>query len=148
MEGIILIGLPASGKSSFYKKNFFNTHIRISNDLLKTKNREKKLLDFCFETKMKIVLDNTNVTLALRQQYISRLKENQYRICGYYFKTDLERSFQWNKLRAENEIVPDVGILDKHRKLELPSISEGYDDLYYVDFIDNQLLIKNWNNEV
>jgi predicted kinase len=50
MEAIIFIGLQASGKSTFYKENFFNSHLRISNDLLKTKNRESRLIDFCIET--------------------------------------------------------------------------------------------------
>lgn len=148
MEAILFIGLPASGKSTFYKQNFFNSHLRISNDLLKTKNREKKLLDFCVETQMKIVIDNTNVSREIRLQYIAFLKKNLYKITGYYFKTDLARSFQWNKMRSPNEIVPDVGILDRHKNLELPSLEEGYDDLYYVDFFENQLLIKSWDNEV
>ena len=51
-------------------------------------------------------------------------------------------------MRSPNEIVPDVGILDRHKNLELPSLEEGYDDLYYVDFFENQLLIKSWDNEV
>jgi len=55
MEVILLIGIQASGKSTFYKEKFFNSHIRISNDLLKTKNREKQLLEYCINTKMPIV---------------------------------------------------------------------------------------------
>ena len=37
MEMIIFVGLPGSGKSTYYKKYFFNTYLRISNDLLRTK---------------------------------------------------------------------------------------------------------------
>ena len=36
MEAIIFVGLPGSGKSSFYKERFFDSHVRISLDLLKT----------------------------------------------------------------------------------------------------------------
>ena len=36
MEMILFVGLPGSGKSTFYKNHYFNTHLRISNDLLKT----------------------------------------------------------------------------------------------------------------
>jgi len=42
MQIIIFIGIPASGKSSFYKELFFNSHIRISMDLLNTRNKEGK----------------------------------------------------------------------------------------------------------
>ncbi len=40
MEMIIFTGIPASGKSSFYKELFFNSHLRISMDLLNTRNKE------------------------------------------------------------------------------------------------------------
>ena len=42
MEAIVFIGLQASGKSSFYKERFFSTHVRISLDLLRTRNRERQ----------------------------------------------------------------------------------------------------------
>ncbi|MCB9352743.1 MAG: ATP-binding protein, partial [Lewinellaceae bacterium] len=32
MEGILFIGIQASGKSTFYKERFFNSHLRISLD--------------------------------------------------------------------------------------------------------------------
>ncbi|MEL6944740.1 MAG: ATP-binding protein, partial [Bacteroidota bacterium] len=36
MQAILFIGIQASGKSTFYKERFFNTHVRISMDLLNT----------------------------------------------------------------------------------------------------------------
>jgi len=39
MEAIIFIGIQATGKSTFYKDNFFKTHIRINLDMLKTRKR-------------------------------------------------------------------------------------------------------------
>jgi predicted kinase len=71
MEAIILIGIQASGKSTFYKEKFFNTHIRVSNDLLKTKNRVKLLLDYCKNTGISFVIDNTNITKNDRKKYIN-----------------------------------------------------------------------------
>ena len=43
MEAIIFVGLPGSGKSSFYKERFFNSHVRISLDLLKTRQYHRAL---------------------------------------------------------------------------------------------------------
>jgi predicted kinase len=148
MEAIIFIGLQASGKSTFYKENFFNSHLRISNDLLKTKNREARLIDFCIETKMKMVIDNTNFSVEKRKTYINKIKPHNFHIVGYYFKTDIARSIEWNKRRKESDIIPDIGIFGTHKKLELPTLSEGYDKLYYVDYVENKLIIKDWKNEV
>ncbi|MFZ6778632.1 AAA family ATPase [Undibacterium sp. Ji83W] len=142
MEAIIFIGLQASGKSSFYKEHFFNSHLRISNDLLKTKSRETKLLELCFESSMPLLIDNTNVTKAVRQHYIEKIKARHYRLTAYYFKTDLERSLAWNQQRKE--VVPPIGIFATHKKLELPSYDEGFDQLYYVDFIDGKLTVTDW----
>lgn len=40
MEAIIFCGIPATGKTSFYKQHFFDTHMRISMDQLHTRNKE------------------------------------------------------------------------------------------------------------
>jgi predicted kinase len=148
MEMIIFIGIQASGKSSFYKDNFFNTHLRISNDLLKTKNRENKLLDYCKNTEMPLVIDNTNVTKDARKKYIQFAQEINIPVIGYYFKTDVERSIKWNSERKGKECIPKVGILDAYKRLEKPSIDEGFDKLYYVDIIDNNFIINEWENEI
>ena len=44
MEGVIFVGIQASGKSTFYRERFFDTHLRINLDMLKTRNREQILL--------------------------------------------------------------------------------------------------------
>ena len=43
MEMIILMGLQASGKSTFYRTHFADTHEHVSKDLLReSKNKNKK----------------------------------------------------------------------------------------------------------
>ena len=143
MEAILLIGIQASGKSTFYKERFFNTHIRISNDLFKTKNREKLLLQFCRETNMPFVIDNTNVTKTMREKYIHFAKEINIPITGYYFKVNVKRSLEWNKNRTGKECIPNVGIFAALKKLEPPSIDEGFTNLFYVDIVNNTFIITN-----
>ena len=145
MEAIIFVGLQASGKSTFYKNHYFNTHLRISNDLLKTRYREKKLLDICLETDMPFVVDNTNPTREVRAKYIEVLKGSKFKIRCVYFRIDLERSLAWNRGRSGAALIPDVGIFDTHKRIELPSLAEGFDELHYVDIIDNQFIVRAWN---
>jgi predicted kinase len=57
MEAVIFIGIQGSGKSSFYRQHFFNTHIRINLDMLKTRHREKIFVRACLEAKQRFVVD-------------------------------------------------------------------------------------------
>ena len=147
MEVILLIGIQASGKSTFYKEKFFNSHIRISNDLLKTKNREKLLLEYCIKTQMSFVVDNTNSTREIRKKYIDIAKEASIPVIGYYFKSDLIQSLERNEKRLKKEIVPKSGILSTYKKLEIPQLDEGFTKLYYVEN-KNDFIIKEWEDEV
>lgn len=148
MEAILFIGIQASGKSTFYKMNFFNSHLRISNDLLKTKNREKLLLEYCINTQMPCVIDNTNLTKEVRLKYLERFKQAQYKVTGYYFRTDIKQSLQWNKNRKGKEYIPEVGILGAYKKIEIPSYEEGFNKLFYVNVIDREFQIKEWEDEI
>ena len=47
MEAVILVGIQASGSSTFYAQRFADTHVRISRDLLGTRARERQLLEEC-----------------------------------------------------------------------------------------------------
>ncbi|WP_197529108.1 ATP-binding protein [Aeoliella mucimassa] len=40
MEVVVFIGLQASGKSTFYKQRFVDTHMRLNLDMLRTRYRD------------------------------------------------------------------------------------------------------------
>ncbi|MBE9170955.1 ATP-binding protein [Pleurocapsales cyanobacterium LEGE 06147] len=147
-EAIIFIGLQASGKSSFYREKFFNTHIRINLDMLKTRHREKILFQACLEAKQSFVIDNTNPTPEDRKRYIIPAKSNNFRLIGYYFQSNLENCKQRNEKRHPQQIVPLVGILATYKKLIKPNYQEGYDALYYVKFGTNySFIVEEWREK-
>lgn len=149
MEMIIFIGIPGSGKSSFYKEKFFNTHLRVSLDLLRTRNREARLLQYCFDTSMPAVIDNTNVALKHREKYIQLAKENKFTVKGYYFRSDIRECMARNANRAGKDRVPPAGIASKYKELQLPKLAEGFDELYYVSMDEeNKFVTQNWQDEV
>jgi hypothetical protein len=88
------------------------------------------------------------VTKKIREKYIFFSKNIGIPIKGYYFKTNLERSLKWNNNRSGKEKIPEIGILGMHKKLEIPSIEEGFDELFYVDIIDGKYIVKEWKNEI
>jgi len=99
MQTIIFCGIQATGKSTFYKKHFFRTHVHLSLDLLKTRHREDVFLQACLRTQQAFVVDNTNPTKVEREKYISAAKQSKYKIIGYYFKSDLSDALRRNALR-------------------------------------------------
>ena len=148
MEAIIFIGLPGSGKSSFYKEHFFNSHVRISLDLLQTRHREMRLLDVCLATDQRLVIDDTNPSKAERLRFIERVKAARirYAVCGYYFESKVEDCLRRNAQRSEAERVPEVAILSKAAELQLPSFDEGFDELHYVRLTDDGFAVDDWSD--
>ncbi|AJQ95605.1 AAA family ATPase [Gynuella sunshinyii] len=148
MNGIVFIGLQASGKSSFYLNQFYKTHIRLNMDMLKTRNRERILFNACLEGKQPTVIDNTNPTKEDREKYIKGFKENRFEVVGYYFASKLSDCLERNAARKGKERIPDVGIKTTYNKLELPEYTEGFDKLFYVSIRNDGFDVKEWNDEV
>lgn len=146
MEAVVFVGLQASGKSSFFKERFFSTHVRISLDLLRTRNRERRLLTVCLETQQPFVIDNTNPTREERAKYIDAAKSAKYSVVGFYFRSKAEECLTRNQQRTDR--VPDVGILSTAKKLELPTLEEGFDTLRYVRLTEVGFVVEEWNNEI
>lgn len=132
---IIFTGIPASGKSSFYKELFFNSHLRVSMDLLNTRNKENKLLQYGFETQSRMVIDNTNVTRESRKKYIEAAKQNRYQITGYFFESPVQDCLERNKNRKDS--INETGIKAKYKELEKPGFEEGFDKIFTVTIVNN-----------
>jgi hypothetical protein len=132
VEAIILIGIPGSGKSSFYKDRFYATHLRINRDMLKTRERERALIESCLKIKQRFVLDNVNATRADRQDMIAAAHAARFRVIGYFFQVSTRVAVARNKERSGKAQIPLVGIFGAYKRLEPPSRDEGFDQLSVV----------------
>lgn len=149
MEAVIFIGIQATGKSTFYKDHFLNTHVRLNLDMLKTRHRERILLNACLESKQPFVVDNTNPTAAERSSYIRAAKEARFRVVGYYFRSQATASLERSSARDESRTVPDRAVLGTYNRLELPNKEEGFDELWYVKIgEDSGFDVQEWSDEV
>lgn len=137
MQLILFIGCQASGKSTFFKQNFVDSHIRLNLDMLKTRHRESILFQACLNAKQACVIDNTNPTAAERQRYISAAQAAHFQIIAYFFHTDLASALQRNAQRIGKARIPEVGIIATHRKLQTPQYSEGFDHIYHVTLTES-----------
>jgi len=148
MQAIIFIGIQATGKSTFFKERFFDTHVRINLDMLKTRHREKLLLDACRQAGQSFVVDNTNPTLEDRKRYIIPAKAAGFEVEGYYFTSPISKALQRNRQREGKQRIPEGGVRAWYHKLQMPAYQEGFDRLYYV-WIDpqDQFVVEEWRDE-
>ncbi len=149
MDAVVFIGIQAVGKSRFFAKRFFDSHVRINLDMLKTRHREKMLFEACLAAKQPFVIDNTNPTRADRARYIASARAAGFRITGYYFQSKASEALARNARRTGAARVPDVAILGTAKKLEFPNRLEGFDELFYVSIsATGGFDVKDWNDEV
>ena len=132
MELIIFVGCQASGKSTFFKRYFSDTHIRLNLDMLKTRHREKILFQACLAAKQKFVVDNTNPTTLDRNAYIQQAKNAHFKVIAYYFESDLDDALLRNEQREGKAKIPRVGVISTFKKIEIPKPDEGFDEIYRV----------------
>jgi predicted kinase len=145
---VILIGAQASGKSTFYSYKFFNTHIRINLDMLKTRHREKLIFEACLAAKQSMVIDNTNPTRQDRSRYIEPAKSQAFSVHGYYMMTSLEDCLERNRTRADDLAVPEQAVRATWKKMEKPRLDEGFDELYGVELYEGDFLITDVSRTV
>jgi predicted kinase len=132
MEAVIFVGVQGSGKSTFYRERFFDTHVRINLDMLRTRHREQLLLAACLTGKQAFVIDNTNPLPSDRARYIGPAREAGFRVVAYFFETPLRDAIRRNNERAGKQKVPVPAIAGTIRKLQAPTMEDGYDAIYKV----------------
>ena len=135
-ECVILIGLPASGKTTFYRERFASTHTHVSKDLLRNNRRadrrQEQLIVESLARGNSVVVDNTNASLEVRAQLVALARAQGAQVIGYYFPTEAADALRRNRARSGRERIPDVAIFAIRKRLEPPSPEEGFDRLFTV----------------
>jgi predicted kinase len=136
VQAVIFCGIQASGKTTFYRERFFDTHVRISLDLLRTRGREQIVIRACLEAKQPFVVDNTNAKAEDRARYIVPAVAAGFEVVGYFFAADARAAFERNRRRPGRAAVPAAGLFGTRKRLEIPRMDEGFRTLYRVEIVE------------
>jgi predicted kinase len=155
VELVILVGIQASGKTTYYRRYMENDYRHVSLDNWRGKgNIRKKEYDAIVAglrevaasggEKRGLVVDNTNTTAATRRRYFDYALEF-FRNTGclvwmiaYFFDEDLESCLKRNAERPKDVApgtpyyVPPEAIASFQQRLEPPTHEEGFQKVFRV----------------
>jgi predicted kinase len=148
VEAVVFIGVQGCGKTTFYKERLFETHVRVSRDMVKTRARERILLGACLAAKQPFVLDNTNPLASQRAEIIEPARAAGFRVVAYYFRCGLKEALGRNRRRPPGAVVPVPGVIATYKKLQPPSWAEGFDEIRVVSSNEaNEFTVEEWTKE-
>jgi predicted kinase len=134
MEVAILIGLQASGKTTFYRTHLAATHDHVSKDNFpRARNRQNRQLSLIADSLAagrNVAVDNTNPSPAEWAPLIDVAHAYSATAVAYWFPVDVETSIARNAARPEP--VPDVGLFATLSRLRRPTATDGFSRIYSV----------------
>lgn len=136
MELVVLIGLQAAGKSTFFRERFASTHAHVSRDEFRgarnPSKRQERVLAEAFAQGRSAVLDNTSPSVQSRSAPIRQAREAGAKVVGYWFDVPLAACLERNREREGDARIPDVALYVTAKRLEKPRLEEGFDELWRV----------------
>ncbi|MDH6223463.1 ATP-binding protein [Streptomyces sp. MJP52] len=128
----VLVGLQASGKSTFYVRCLAHRYALVSKDLFPRRARGKQSRQMrqvaeALEAGLPVAVDNTNPGPQEWGPLIEAGHAHGATVTAYWFPPDLAGSLRRNAARADVARVPDVGVRATFRKLRRPTTADGFD---------------------
>lgn len=135
-ELVILVGLQASGKTTFYRRTLAATHRHVSKDNFRNarrpQRRQLRLIEEALAGGVSVAVDNTNPSDEEWRPLVALARTYGARVVGYWFEPDLTGCLERNAARAGKARVPDVGLYATLKRLSRPRLEAGFDRLYAV----------------
>ena len=136
VEVAIMIGLQASGKSTFCRRMLAADHVLVSKDAFPNarhrQRRQLRLIAEALAAGHSVAVDNTNPSPEEWQPRIAAARAHSASPVGYWFPPDLPATRDRNALREVRARVPDVGLYATLQRLRPPTLADGFDQLYRV----------------
>jgi predicted kinase len=136
LELAVLMGLPAAGKSTFYRLRLAASHAHVSMDALARagdkRRAQRRLIEDTLARGRSVAVDNVNATRADRAELIAMAAAGGARVVGYWLDASTRECAGRNRGRTGPAHVPPVAIFTAAKRFEPPSRSEGFAALWRV----------------
>ena len=140
-EAVVFCGIQGTGKTTFYRTRFRDTHGRVNLDELRTRHRERELLTAYLTAGRSFVVDNTNPTAAERAVYVAPALAHGFRAIAFWVEALPRQAIARNATRDGRERIPVPGILGTRKRLEPPSFAEGFEEVFRVRSEDGERFV-------
>ncbi|MFE9899461.1 ATP-binding protein [Streptomyces achromogenes] len=135
----VLVGLQASGKSTFYARCLSDRYELVGKDLFPRGARNKqarqmRLVAEHLAAGRPVAVDNTNPSPQEWAPLVAAARALGATVTAYWFPPDVPGSLRRNAAREGRARVPDVGVLATLERLRRPSVADGFDAVYEVRF--------------
>lgn len=127
-ELVVFVGMPGSGKTLYYEEFLSSTHILISRDILKTKQRVLKELEKELTKGRSIAIDNTSPSQEDREVFYKLAQTYGYKIKVLYM---LHNGTGYNELRGEDR-VPTIAYHIYFKNMVPPTEQNTPGELYKI----------------
>jgi predicted kinase len=138
VEVAIMIGLQASGKTTFCRQVLAADHVVVSKDAFpharNRQRRQMRLIGEALGEGRSVAVDNTNPSPDEWRPLIDAARAYGAAAVGYWFPPDLTATWERNAIREGRARVPEVGLFATLKRLRPPTRADGFDRLYQVSF--------------
>lgn len=93
-------------------------------------SRQQALIEQALARGQSVVVDNTNPSRDVRAPLIAVGKRHGARLIAYYFDCSVALALVRNKQREGKGRVPNVAIFVAAKKLQVPEVNEGFDEVH------------------
>eukprot|EP01106_Pelomyxa_sp_JSP_P013719 TRINITY_DN418_c0_g4_i1.p1 TRINITY_DN418_c0_g4~~TRINITY_DN418_c0_g4_i1.p1 ORF type:complete len:356 (-),score=81.29 TRINITY_DN418_c0_g4_i1:44-1111(-) len=148
-ELVIIVGFPASGKSTFTKKYMVaKAYVHVNRDTLKTQPKCLKATEEALSSGKSVVVDNTNPSKAARAPYINLARSRNVPVRCFRFQVDEKLAHHLNYFREKitngsSPHVPTIGFAKFKKELEEPELSEGFTEIKKINFIADTFAVPH-----
>jgi bifunctional polynucleotide phosphatase/kinase len=140
-EMVILVGCPASGKSSFSNRYLVPLgYVRVNRDTLGDQNKCLAAARQAFQQGKSVVVDNTNPGVDARSKYIELAKQFGAPVRAFVMGTSRELAEHLNLVREKmtkgaTKRIPDIAYNTYFKNHAVPSTAEGISSVVTIDWL-------------